>query len=290
MPRYIDELQARASSSGSQSERDAIELQLKLHEAKREARFKVLGITLPLLAAALAVAANAAIAFYNSEASQEAASDAQSSSLQFQRLENQHDYDMIVLALMKEHHLLASTEPAKVAIEDQLCLYWTHAELGERVSRMLSDAVTLYGLCGSKGGGFPQLVVTGPQDSLRKQKLECIAAPKVRASATASDRSGFNSSPRARTTVTLTADADHFLGPIEIKADYRRQDGPSLSEQITGPSATVNYGGADLPSAYSGLLRCTNSRGTGRTCEASGTLTAISFPKECAQFFPNGFN
>ena len=113
-----------------------------------------------------------------------------------------------------------------------------------------------------------------------------------------SDKSGIHSSPKASAALSITAQEGSFLSAYEIVfEDYRRPDGKTVSEQlksggVTLASFTPENGSAEiqLPVAYNARVACTNSSGTGRTCQARVILRAREFPASCAQFFPNGFD
>ena len=93
------------------------------------------------------------------------------------------------------------------------------------------------------------------------------------------DKSGFHERPRATCSLTLNAGEGRFFYQenVEVVSEYyRNRNGasaismrPSLSDGLT--------------TSFSGRIGCTNSKGTGRTCEAKATVRAKSYPIECSK-------
>lgn len=116
-----------------------------------------------------------------------------------------------------------------------------------------------------------------------KNELEqCIAAGTVkRSSCRAYDKSGFHSRPSKSCTIELPAGEDRFFAKSQVKVIdefYRKRSGAPASEAVK-PVA-----GSDAIRAFSGKISCTNSRGTGRTCEARATVELVSYPNSCMPF------
>jgi hypothetical protein len=92
------------------------------------------------------------------------------------------------------------------------------------------------------------------------------------------DKSGFHERPSDDCTIEIrTGSEDHFFAHkfVEVVSEsYRRMDGRPAGEislqELENTSLSERY--------YFGEIGCTNSRGTGRTCETRATVRAYSFP------------
>lgn len=93
------------------------------------------------------------------------------------------------------------------------------------------------------------------------------------------DKSGFHGRPKARCSLRLYAGEGRFFrsGSFEVVSEYYRR----LS---TAPASSLTPNSEELTVSYSGSIGCTNSKGTGRTCEAKATVRAKSYPLSCSAF------
>lgn len=128
-------------------------------------------------------------------------------------------------------------------------------------------------------------------ESLIDEKRQLIA--KCRAAAVprkvgcrAYDRaSGFHGRPGAICEMTLNAGSGRYF-PDSINRNvtveeesYRRNAGETAINAMKPRDNLV--AGNSLTVAFSGAIACTNSRGTGRTCESRATVSAVSYPVAC---------
>ena len=269
------------------------------------------GLPASLLATALAIFLTALVTIFSElsantrhakaiEAADEVAKAQMSADAESDILTRRQAQDLHVSTLIEK--IYTGTFPSDHA-GAILCPYWSGLDLGPVAVAHLNNIVLDRKLCGSDGGGYHELVVRNsdntPEEALlNAEKLKCIASPWVERNISVSDKSGIHSSPKASAALSITAQEGSFLSAYEIVfEDYRRPDGKTVSEQlksggVTLASFTPENGSAEiqLPVAYNARVACTNSSGTGRTCQARVILRAREFPASCAQFFPNGFD
>lgn len=105
----------------------------------------------------------------------------------------------------------------------------------------------------------------------------CIqAAVPLRASCRAYDKSGFHSRPGDSCPLKLVAGEGRFFPAARVTVlseSYRR---------LAGPSAGALNKSSDT--LFSGQIACTNSKGTGRTCEARAEVATYAFPNSCKDY------
>jgi len=130
-------------------------------------------------------------------------------------------------------------------------------------------------------------ITVAPLIDERKQliaRCRAAAAPR-KTSCRAYDKSGLHDRPHGRCAMTLSAGSGRYF-PKSVNSSvtvdeefYRRIDGPTAVQAMKPQDNLVD--GNNLTVAFSGTLACTNSRGTGRTCESRATVSAVSYPVEC---------
>lgn len=103
----------------------------------------------------------------------------------------------------------------------------------------------------------------------------------------AKDRSGFESSPSARCSITLTAPEDFFFADsqVTVTAEHYRNISGAAAKDAIKPIKTIEFESNSLPIQFGGTIGCTNARGTGRTCVVSATVQAQAFPKQCLEVY-----
>lgn len=94
----------------------------------------------------------------------------------------------------------------------------------------------------------------------------------VRKSCSASDKSGFNSRPSARCSVKIIAGEDRFFTAASY--NLRRTGKGRLSSTATPKTNATSY---------TTTHACSDSRGTGRTCNVNADISAKSYPDECSE-------
>jgi len=91
------------------------------------------------------------------------------------------------------------------------------------------------------------------------------------------DKSGFHESPKATCGLSLKAGSGRFFNQdaVEVVSEYykKRTGAAAISMQSNLTDGLIT--------SFSGRIGCTNSKGTGRTCEAKATVRAKSYPIEC---------
>ena len=94
------------------------------------------------------------------------------------------------------------------------------------------------------------------------------------------DKSGFHDRPRGTCSLRISAGEDRFFkkSSFEVVSEYYRQRSGTPASSLTASPAE------GLIVSFSGRIGCTNSKGTGRTCEAKATVRAKSYPLNCAIF------
>ncbi len=96
------------------------------------------------------------------------------------------------------------------------------------------------------------------------------------------DKSGFHSSPRASCNLALTSGSGMFFADQSVRVireNYRVISGASASAAVKPKFSTLE--GVKIVTAFSGSIGCTNSSGTGRTCESTAEIQANAFPNVC---------
>ena len=131
------------------------------------------------------------------------------------------------------------------------------------------------------------------QQQIEEDKLRCeTQAVYVTGSCRAYDKSGFHGTPNASCGITLNAGVDEdgtdrFFDQdkVEVVSEfYRKRKGNSAVNAITAkPKKDKGYN-----TVFSGRISCSNSKGTGRTCEAKATVRAKSFPLSCRDIMRRG--
>lgn len=121
------------------------------------------------------------------------------------------------------------------------------------------------------------------------QRLETLfhqcsaqAAP-VTSQCSARDKAGFHGRPHASCGIVVDAPAGRFFPAptvTVIRQHFRQLNGPPPKEALR-PQTTL-VAGKPVTTAFVGRIGCTNSKGTGRTCDAQAVVTANSYPIACA--------
>lgn len=108
----------------------------------------------------------------------------------------------------------------------------------------------------------------------------CVKASSVvTASCRAYDKSGFHSSPNDSCPLKLDAADGGFFAQKTVTVlseSYRNLKGDPAIYAVE----PVLLDQDSVIRSFSGSIACTNSKGTGRTCEASATIRAISYPED----------
>lgn len=111
---------------------------------------------------------------------------------------------------------------------------------------------------------------------------KCIDQAAIQtASCRAYDKSGFHSTPNASCSIELIAPDGQFFAKSQVTIldeFYRKLSGPSALDALkpVGNEAPIRK--------LSGQIACTNSVGTGRTCEARATVQLPSYPDACLPY------
>lgn len=96
------------------------------------------------------------------------------------------------------------------------------------------------------------------------------------------DKSGFEGKPSDSCGLRLNSGDGRFFAENEVTVlsqNYRKNGGASAKNAMLARRKEIN--GVSVVDAFSGPISCTNSRGTGRTCEAKATVQAVSYPDKC---------
>ena len=116
---------------------------------------------------------------------------------------------------------------------------------------------------------------------LEEKKKQCaVEFVYVTKGCRAYDKSGFHSTPRASCGISLVAGKGRFFAQerVEVVSEsYRRISGRKAIDAILPRKPE----GKDYITSFSGRIGCTNSSGTGRTCETKATVRAKSYPIDC---------
>ena len=116
---------------------------------------------------------------------------------------------------------------------------------------------------------------------LEEEKKQCASKfVYVTKGCRAYDKSGFHSKPSASCGISLVAGQDRFFSQerVEVVSEYyRKLSGRKVVDAIRPKKPKdKNY-----VTSFSGRIGCTNSSGTGRTCETKATVRAKSYPLSC---------
>lgn len=185
----------------------------------------------------------------------------------------------------REHALIISAmgleEPKRA---EALCeLRYSNYFLHEKSKTVLFNAVSSDPNCTSSGYQSTKdknnPSTTPPTNSQRLTAAQCKSlATTVTSSCRAYDKSGFHSRPSANCSMRLSAGSGRFFAKdkvIVVSEYYRKLKGDKASVAMK-PSSSKG-----AVRTFSGKIACTNSKGTGRTCEAKATVRAISYPDKC---------
>lgn len=134
-----------------------------------------------------------------------------------------------------------------------------------------------------------ELKIKSTLEEGKKRKIaECLElAVEKTSNCRAYDKSGFNDKPKASCDISLNAGEGYYFGQdrVEVVSEsYRKLTGPRVIDAMK-PKLGENK---DYITSFSGRISCTNSRGTGRTCEARATVKAKSFPLSCLNVMSQG--
>lgn len=115
----------------------------------------------------------------------------------------------------------------------------------------------------------------------RQRVTNCLqVSSPVTSSCQAYDKSGLHARPGDSCGMSLKPDEGRFFAQDRVTVlsqAYRQRSGLAAGDAM---KPTKDDSG--LIRTFSGTIGCTNDRGTGRTCSASATVRAISFPDHCA--------
>lgn len=277
--KYIE----RIESANNEIELEKAKILLDVERSRNASIFQFLTLTVPIVSASIAIFASIWISIQN-RSSEEALSDeqiiAEDNRAEKTRI---HSLDLIVRQSINTYVSGGySGDNGKKII----CLYWGGGQAGKETLDLIGKIVAQESLCGTDGGGFESLVVTGHDDPDRELKEKCIAAPWVEDTAIARDKSGFHARPHGRDNLLIAAPDGHFLGKYEITSqNYRNISGDTVDYQLSQNVVRKEFDGVILPVNYNAVIACTNDKGTGRTCESRATVRAKSFPAVCSKFF-----
>lgn len=157
----------------------------------------------------------------------------------------------------------------------RLCdFHYSNLFQSKRIAETIAERVAEDPRCSPDGYANPQT----PSAALRGALAECQAAGSpVTASCTAYDKSGFHSRPGDTCPLHLAAGDGRFFAQEHVTVlseSYRQLSGQSALDAVL-PLPPQD----GLIRAFSGRIGCTNDRGTGRTCSATATVRAISYPE-----------
>ncbi|MEL6597008.1 MAG: hypothetical protein AAFQ47_13790 [Pseudomonadota bacterium] len=228
-------------------------------------------IFVPVLLAVLAAFANAGTTFYSAKTARE---------ISEQEIANESDKELLHSELNALRRLLNQGQRAENVAA--LCDLWRsnfleHEITIQKLNQLLEDGSKC--LNDPSTDPNPEPLPTGEALTVES----CISlASRVQSSARAYDKSGFHSRPSDSTTISLVAPEDSFLlgSSLEIVSEsYRsRPRGDRASDQLLARAAA-----SAIATDYTAQLSCTNSSGTGRTCEARIVVAALAFPDSCTE-------
>lgn len=189
-----------------------------------------------------------------------------------QKIEIQNEYD---LGAIEAEYVLSLVKDFPLEQRDG------YSNLEEKLCDMKKDKVitSIPGL--EKIGSFTR---RGEACEIIKEiRLEAIRADErverceamaeiVTDSCSASDKSGFNSRPSARCAAKIEAGAGRFLSASSYNLK-RTGKGRLSSTAAPRTDATV----------FTVYHSCSDSRGTGRTCNVSANISAKSYPDSCSE-------
>lgn len=108
---------------------------------------------------------------------------------------------------------------------------------------------------------------------------ECISgARKEPDSCRAYDKSGLHSRPRDSCALKLEAGIGFFFAQEKVTVVseyYRKLSGKKAMDAMNARKLDGKIIG------FEGRIKCSNSAGTARTCEAKATISAVKFPDKC---------
>jgi len=96
------------------------------------------------------------------------------------------------------------------------------------------------------------------------------------------DKSGFHSTPRAACNLQLPAKEGRFYAENQVTVtseSYRVIAGVGAKDAVKAKYRKI--GETKVVNHFAGRIGCTNSSGTGRTCESKATIEALSYPDKC---------
>ena len=125
----------------------------------------------------------------------------------------------------------------------------------------------------------------GLTDQELKDVSHCIdQSVPITDSCTAYDKSGIFDTPRGSCSMEIAAGEGRFFAQEKvtvISEHYRRIKGvPAEAAMKPRPDQSSDAGDRTITS-FSGVIRCINTTGTGKTCRSTATVQAISYPIEC---------
>ena len=136
---------------------------------------------------------------------------------------------------------------------------------------------------------FQQAEVKRQQDlEIERKRIAALVstcknqAKSIDHSCIAYDKSGFHSSPSSSCVLQINAPKNYFFAKehvIVIAESYRRISGASAVNSVKPKYKTIN--GKKLATSFIGRIGCTNSSGTGRTCESKATIKQVAYPLNC---------
>lgn len=143
-------------------------------------------------------------------------------------------------------------------------------------------------MCGTDGNGIGAFTVRENDSDKERRGICAENVEKIVASCVASDRAGFHAKPYGSCDLELKAPEGKIFGkPVEGKPpisidheSYRRlYKDESVFKNVK--VATYHNQHTEYPTHITSSIACTNTKGTGRTCEASATISAYAFDTAC---------
>jgi len=199
-----------------------------------------------------------------------------------------------VHGLIVDHSTTAAEQ--KPGVESKLCVYWRIEPLlpDAEARALLKTYVFAERLCGTDGARVAAFAQSADEPAeIAAQKAACTdRVVPVTHSCRAYDKAGFNGTPRAKCTITLTAPEGMVFAPpadaaalpfVVLSESYRKLAGAPVSEAVKVRDRLPQD--PRFATRMSGEIGCDNDRGTGRTCETSATISAQAVPLSCLPLF-----
>lgn len=190
------------------------------------------------------------------------------------------DPNPIALVVVEQGKLIDLVNMQDIPARDRLLC--EHRSAGtfqtETAVSRLNGFVEARRLCRDAASG-DVLVSDDPQVSPPSDP--CTTPTFVASTCRAYDKSGFNSRPSGSCQIDLAPSADHVFNVAltEFSTQVLRNLAGDPVERAIKPALIA--GSPNFADRFSGTIRCTNDRGTGRTCEHIATVRAAQVPASC---------